>query len=153
MCNHVEMCGAGLWALWRGMDEYLLCTVQRIPYLGPIYGGLREGMSIYIQGSIPEDINRCVRVYCCARVWSQLLYQWFYSLYDKRLFPVHKWPLIIIRARLGIWPLNTSVVVDYSVVTLKRFRLSFSVCSMISWPSHSLHWPSLSIAWCEEELF
>uniref|UniRef100_A0A667Y658 Galectin n=1 Tax=Myripristis murdjan TaxID=586833 RepID=A0A667Y658_9TELE len=30
----------------------------RIPYLGPIYGGLREGMSIYFQGSIPEDITR-----------------------------------------------------------------------------------------------
>ncbi|XP_041850286.1 galectin-4-like [Melanotaenia boesemani] len=29
-----------------------------IPYLGPIYGGVREGMSIYIQGSIPEDITR-----------------------------------------------------------------------------------------------
>ncbi|XP_055003744.1 galectin-4-like [Boleophthalmus pectinirostris] len=29
-----------------------------IPYLGPIYGGLREGSSIYIQGSIPEDITR-----------------------------------------------------------------------------------------------
>uniref|UniRef100_A0A3Q1F598 Galectin n=1 Tax=Acanthochromis polyacanthus TaxID=80966 RepID=A0A3Q1F598_9TELE len=29
-----------------------------IPYLGPIYGGLREGVSIYIQGSIPEDITR-----------------------------------------------------------------------------------------------
>uniref|UniRef100_A0A3P9HJT2 Galectin n=1 Tax=Oryzias latipes TaxID=8090 RepID=A0A3P9HJT2_ORYLA len=30
----------------------------RIPYLGPIHGGLREGMSIYIQGSIPKDISR-----------------------------------------------------------------------------------------------
>uniref|UniRef100_A0A4W6CPY7 Galectin n=1 Tax=Lates calcarifer TaxID=8187 RepID=A0A4W6CPY7_LATCA len=30
----------------------------RIPYLGPICGGLREGMSIYLQGSIPEDITR-----------------------------------------------------------------------------------------------
>uniref|UniRef100_A0A8C2Z5Q3 Galectin n=1 Tax=Cyclopterus lumpus TaxID=8103 RepID=A0A8C2Z5Q3_CYCLU len=39
-------------------DEYSLCTVQSIPYLGPIYGGLREGVSIYIQGSIPEDITR-----------------------------------------------------------------------------------------------
>ncbi|XP_072308937.1 galectin-4-like isoform X2 [Eucyclogobius newberryi] len=29
-----------------------------IPYLGPIYGGLREGSSIYIQGSIPENITR-----------------------------------------------------------------------------------------------
>uniref|UniRef100_A0A671X1B3 Galectin n=1 Tax=Sparus aurata TaxID=8175 RepID=A0A671X1B3_SPAAU len=27
-------------------------------YLGPIYGGLREGVSIYIQGSVPEDITR-----------------------------------------------------------------------------------------------
>uniref|UniRef100_A0A3Q2GG56 Galectin n=1 Tax=Cyprinodon variegatus TaxID=28743 RepID=A0A3Q2GG56_CYPVA len=32
----------------------------RIPYLGPIYGGLREGVSIYIQGSVPEDITRLV---------------------------------------------------------------------------------------------
>ncbi|XP_026049424.1 galectin-4-like isoform X3 [Astatotilapia calliptera] len=29
-----------------------------IPYLGPIYGGLREGMSIYIQGTIPKHITR-----------------------------------------------------------------------------------------------
>ncbi|XP_035766117.1 galectin-4-like [Neolamprologus brichardi] len=31
---------------------------QNIPYLGPIYGGLREGMSIYIQGTIPKHITR-----------------------------------------------------------------------------------------------
>ncbi|KAF6718161.1 Galectin-4 [Oryzias melastigma] len=30
----------------------------RIPYLGPIRGGLREGMSISILGSIPKDISR-----------------------------------------------------------------------------------------------
>ncbi|XP_069577040.1 galectin-4-like isoform X20 [Brachyistius frenatus] len=30
----------------------------KIPYLGPIYGGLRDGVSIYIQGSTPEDITR-----------------------------------------------------------------------------------------------
>lgn len=35
-----------------------LCTGQRIPYLGPIYGGLREGSSIYLQGSIPDNITR-----------------------------------------------------------------------------------------------
>ncbi|KAM6973015.1 galectin-4-like [Aplochiton taeniatus] len=29
-----------------------------IPYLGPIYGGLRPGMSIYIQGSIPHHMKR-----------------------------------------------------------------------------------------------
>ncbi|XP_067102486.1 galectin-4-like [Osmerus mordax] len=29
-----------------------------IPYVGPIYGGLRAGMSIYIQGSIPHHITR-----------------------------------------------------------------------------------------------
>ncbi|KAM6987587.1 galectin-4-like isoform 2-T2 [Tautogolabrus adspersus] len=29
-----------------------------IPYLGPVYGGLREGSSIYIQGSVPENITR-----------------------------------------------------------------------------------------------
>ncbi|XP_061538298.1 galectin-4-like [Phycodurus eques] len=29
-----------------------------IPYLGPIYGGLREGASIYIQGSVPDNITR-----------------------------------------------------------------------------------------------
>uniref|UniRef100_A0A7N8XRV5 Galectin n=1 Tax=Mastacembelus armatus TaxID=205130 RepID=A0A7N8XRV5_9TELE len=38
--------------------EYCLCTIQTIPYLGPIHGGLREGMSIYLQGSIPESITR-----------------------------------------------------------------------------------------------
>ncbi|XP_061683291.1 galectin-4-like [Syngnathoides biaculeatus] len=29
-----------------------------IPYIGPIYGGLREGASIYIQGSVPGNITR-----------------------------------------------------------------------------------------------
>uniref|UniRef100_A0A665UE70 Galectin n=1 Tax=Echeneis naucrates TaxID=173247 RepID=A0A665UE70_ECHNA len=37
---------------------FFVLTVQRIPYLGPIYGGLREGSSIYLQGSIPDDITR-----------------------------------------------------------------------------------------------
>uniref|UniRef100_A0A8D3BF58 Galectin n=1 Tax=Scophthalmus maximus TaxID=52904 RepID=A0A8D3BF58_SCOMX len=32
--------------------------IHHIPYLGPIYGGLREGVSIYLQGSIPDDITR-----------------------------------------------------------------------------------------------
>uniref|UniRef100_A0A672IZ86 Galectin n=1 Tax=Salarias fasciatus TaxID=181472 RepID=A0A672IZ86_SALFA len=30
----------------------------RIPYLGPIYGGLRDGSSIYLQGSTPENMTR-----------------------------------------------------------------------------------------------
>ncbi|MEQ2226917.1 hypothetical protein ILYODFUR_032301 [Ilyodon furcidens] len=30
----------------------------RIPYLGPVYGGLRDGVSIYIQGSVSKDITR-----------------------------------------------------------------------------------------------
>ncbi|XP_062409056.1 galectin-4-like [Sardina pilchardus] len=29
-----------------------------IPYTGPIYGGLRAGMSLYIQGSIPDHMER-----------------------------------------------------------------------------------------------
>ncbi|XP_077396358.1 galectin-6-like isoform X2 [Festucalex cinctus] len=29
-----------------------------IPYLGPVYGGLREGASVYIQGSLPDNITR-----------------------------------------------------------------------------------------------
>ncbi|KAL2095732.1 hypothetical protein ACEWY4_007880 [Coilia grayii] len=29
-----------------------------IPYTGPIYGGLRAGMSLYIQGAIPHHISR-----------------------------------------------------------------------------------------------
>uniref|UniRef100_A0A3Q3QJ42 Galectin n=1 Tax=Monopterus albus TaxID=43700 RepID=A0A3Q3QJ42_MONAL len=29
-----------------------------IPYLGPICGGLREGVSIYLQGTIPDNITR-----------------------------------------------------------------------------------------------
>ncbi|XP_019900129.1 galectin-6 isoform X1 [Esox lucius] len=29
-----------------------------IPYVGPIYGGLRSGMSVYIQGVIPHHITR-----------------------------------------------------------------------------------------------
>ncbi|XP_075330674.1 galectin-4-like [Odontesthes bonariensis] len=35
-----------------------MIMITRIPYLGPIYGGLRGGVSIYIQGSVPEDITR-----------------------------------------------------------------------------------------------
>ena len=45
-------------AVWLSVS---LSPKQRIPYLGPIYGGLREGVSIYIQGSVPEDITRSVR--------------------------------------------------------------------------------------------
>uniref|UniRef100_A0A669D1L4 Galectin n=1 Tax=Oreochromis niloticus TaxID=8128 RepID=A0A669D1L4_ORENI len=33
---------------------YILSMAQNIPYLGPINGGLREGTSIYIQGTIPK---------------------------------------------------------------------------------------------------
>ncbi|KAJ8402183.1 hypothetical protein AAFF_G00370480 [Aldrovandia affinis] len=29
-----------------------------VPYVGPIYGGLRERVSVYIQGVIPQDITR-----------------------------------------------------------------------------------------------
>ncbi|XP_023207353.1 galectin-4-like [Xiphophorus maculatus] len=29
-----------------------------IPYLSPIHGGVRDGVSIYIQGSVPENITR-----------------------------------------------------------------------------------------------
>ncbi|XP_055369826.1 galectin-4-like isoform X3 [Betta splendens] len=29
-----------------------------LPYLGPIYGGLRDGVSIYFQGTVPHHINR-----------------------------------------------------------------------------------------------
>ncbi|XP_030622370.1 galectin-4-like [Chanos chanos] len=29
-----------------------------IPYTGPVFGGLREGMSIYIHGVVPEDCGR-----------------------------------------------------------------------------------------------
>uniref|UniRef100_A0A3B3V7P5 Galectin n=1 Tax=Poecilia latipinna TaxID=48699 RepID=A0A3B3V7P5_9TELE len=32
--------------------------LQSIPYLGPIYGGVRVGASVYIQGSVPENITR-----------------------------------------------------------------------------------------------
>uniref|UniRef100_A0AAZ1XZX2 Galectin n=1 Tax=Oreochromis aureus TaxID=47969 RepID=A0AAZ1XZX2_OREAU len=37
---------------------YILSMAQNIPYLGPINGGLREGTSIYIQGTIPKHITR-----------------------------------------------------------------------------------------------
>ncbi|XP_025753874.1 galectin-4 isoform X19 [Oreochromis niloticus] len=39
-------------------NSWFLCVPENIPYLGPINGGLREGMSIYIQGTIPKHINR-----------------------------------------------------------------------------------------------
>ncbi|XP_063794662.1 uncharacterized protein LOC134949898 [Pseudophryne corroboree] len=32
--------------------------MQSIPHRSPIHGGLRPGMSIYIQGSIPKNVNR-----------------------------------------------------------------------------------------------
>ncbi|XP_075042937.1 galectin-4-like [Mixophyes fleayi] len=36
-----------------------------IPYRSPIYGGLRPGMSVYIQGSVPQRVNRfCVNFSC-----------------------------------------------------------------------------------------
>uniref|UniRef100_A0A3Q3MR54 Galectin n=1 Tax=Labrus bergylta TaxID=56723 RepID=A0A3Q3MR54_9LABR len=38
-----------------------------IPYLGPVYGGLREGSSIYIQGSIPENITRFFMNLLCGQ--------------------------------------------------------------------------------------
>ncbi|MBN3318433.1 LEG4 protein, partial [Atractosteus spatula] len=39
----------------------MLCDVvcvQTVPYLGPINGNLRAGMSIYIQGRVPHEITR-----------------------------------------------------------------------------------------------
>ncbi|XP_064408741.1 galectin-4 isoform X2 [Latimeria chalumnae] len=38
-----------------------------IPYSGPIFGGVRPGMSIYVQGYIPQDTNRFNINFACGQ--------------------------------------------------------------------------------------
>uniref|UniRef100_H3BH55 Galectin n=1 Tax=Latimeria chalumnae TaxID=7897 RepID=H3BH55_LATCH len=39
-----------------------------IPYSGPIFGGVRPGMSIYVQGYIPQDTNRWFNInFACGQ--------------------------------------------------------------------------------------
>uniref|UniRef100_A0A672MWN2 Galectin n=1 Tax=Sinocyclocheilus grahami TaxID=75366 RepID=A0A672MWN2_SINGR len=40
------------------LKSILLCLLQTIPYMGPISGGLREGMALYLQGVIPANADR-----------------------------------------------------------------------------------------------
>uniref|UniRef100_A0A674N2W5 Galectin n=1 Tax=Takifugu rubripes TaxID=31033 RepID=A0A674N2W5_TAKRU len=41
---------------WRFILSFV-CTLQKIPYMGPIYGGLKDGMSVNIQGTAHEDMD------------------------------------------------------------------------------------------------
>lgn len=45
---------------------FFLCTSQDIPYMGPIYGSLREGMSINILGTAHEDMDRYEQERCVS---------------------------------------------------------------------------------------
>ncbi|XP_035766116.1 galectin-4-like [Neolamprologus brichardi] len=65
-------------ALWKTV--YNTC----IPYLGPIYGGLREGTSIYIQGTIPKHITRFFINLICGESESSDIALHFNPRFDGR---------------------------------------------------------------------
>lgn len=46
-----------VWEFWRFII-WFVCTLQKIPYMGPIYGGLKDGMSVNIRGTAHEDMDR-----------------------------------------------------------------------------------------------
>lgn len=49
-----------MWEFWRFIIPFVY-TLQKIPYMGPIYGGLKDGMSINIQGTAHEDMDKYVQ--------------------------------------------------------------------------------------------
>ncbi|XP_018620136.1 galectin-4-like isoform X2 [Scleropages formosus] len=60
-----------------------------IPYVGPIYGGLRPGMSIYIQGHIPHHISRFhINLQCGEMEGSDIAFHFNprFDFWDKVVF-------------------------------------------------------------------
>ncbi|XP_043976043.1 galectin-6-like isoform X2 [Gambusia affinis] len=55
-----------------------------IPYLGPIHGAVRDGVSIYIQGSVPEHITRFLINLLCGESDSSDVALHFNPRFDGR---------------------------------------------------------------------
>ncbi|XP_036006065.1 galectin-6 [Fundulus heteroclitus] len=66
----------------------------RIPYLGPIYGGLRDGVSVYIQGSVPKDITRFLINLLCGESDSSDIALHFNPRFDG-------WDKVVFNSRQG----------------------------------------------------
>jgi len=45
-----------------GLMPIFLFLLQMLPYVGPISGGLRVGMALYVQGVVPTNADRYVTI-------------------------------------------------------------------------------------------